>query len=82
MKRMNTRGIKNANKHVLMAAISYNLHKLMRFLAKHNKIKEQAMQIAQKMEINTIKSLFLHLYFMKTTTNYHSKNTNLKIQFT
>jgi hypothetical protein len=34
------------------------------------------MQIAQKMEINTIKSLFLHLYFMKTTTNYHSKNTN------
>jgi transposase len=83
MKRVNTRGIQSANKHVLMAAISYNLHKLMRFLAKPNKIKENAMQIiAQKMEINTIKSLFLLLYFMKTTTNYHSKNTNLKIQFT
>jgi hypothetical protein len=64
-----------------MAAISYNLHKLMRFLVKPNKIKENAMQIAQKMEINTIKSLFLLYYFMKTTTHYHSKNTNHNKQF-
>ena len=31
MKRVNTRGIRNANKHVLMAALSYNLKKLLKF---------------------------------------------------
>jgi transposase len=31
MKRVNTRGIQQANKHVLMAALTYNLKKLMKF---------------------------------------------------
>lgn len=32
MKKVNTRGIKQANKHVLMAALSYNLKKLLSFM--------------------------------------------------
>jgi len=36
MKRVNTRGIEQANKHVLMAALSYNLKKYLRFNVKNN----------------------------------------------
>ena len=32
MKRVNTRGIQQANKHVLMAALTYNLKKYMKFI--------------------------------------------------
>jgi hypothetical protein len=31
MKRVNTRGIKQANKHVLMSALCYNLKKMLKF---------------------------------------------------
>ncbi|MFN0293039.1 transposase, partial [Pedobacter helvus] len=34
MKRVNTRGIENANKHVLMAALTYNLKKYLKFISK------------------------------------------------
>jgi transposase len=34
MKRVNTRGIQNANKHVLMAALTYNLKKYLKFITK------------------------------------------------
>jgi len=34
MKRVNTRGIRQANKHVLMAAMVYNLKKYMKFSTK------------------------------------------------
>lgn len=34
MKRVNTRGIKNANKHVLMVSLIYNSKKYMRFVVK------------------------------------------------
>lgn len=34
MKRVNTRGMKNANKHVLMAALTYNLKKYLKFISK------------------------------------------------
>ncbi|MFH6999338.1 transposase [Flavobacterium sp. FlaQc-57] len=39
MKRVNTRGIKQANKHVLMAALSYNLKKYLKFITKKTKTK-------------------------------------------
>lgn len=41
MKRVNTRGIKNANKHVLMASLTYNLKKYMRFVVKKPSILTQ-----------------------------------------
>jgi transposase len=37
MKRVNTRGIKQANKHVLMAALCYNLKKYLKFNVKKSK---------------------------------------------
>ena len=43
LKRVNTRGIKQANKHVMMAALTYNLKKLLKFTSK--KIKAQAMEL-------------------------------------
>lgn len=44
MKRVNTRGLVNANKHVLMAALAYNLKKYMNH---STKIKTKAMQAGQ-----------------------------------
>lgn len=46
MKRVNTRGIKQANKHVLMAALCYNLKKYMKF--KSTKV----ISIAKTMKMN------------------------------
>ena len=34
MRRVNTRGIKQANKHIIMAAMAYNLQKYLRFIAR------------------------------------------------
>jgi hypothetical protein len=46
MKRVNTRGIKNANKYVLMVALTYNLKKYLRFVVK--KTSQTAQNTAQK----------------------------------
>lgn len=35
MRRVNTRGMTNANKHVLMAALTYNLKKYLKFITKN-----------------------------------------------
>ncbi len=43
MKRINTRGIKNANKHVLMAALCYNLKKYMKFIQRKTNAKVAVM---------------------------------------
>ncbi len=44
MRRVNTRGIKQANKCMLMAAIAYNLKKLMKFTTKKVQADVKAMQ--------------------------------------
>ena len=45
MKRVNTRGIKNANKHVLMASLTYNLKKYLRFVVKNPSILAQVVSL-------------------------------------
>ena len=45
MKRVNTRGIRNANKHVLMASLTYNLKKYMRFVVKKPTILTQVARL-------------------------------------
>ena len=45
MKRVNTRGIKNANKHVLMASLTYNLKKYLKFIVKKPTIQVQQMAL-------------------------------------
>ncbi|MDR0230589.1 MAG: transposase [Dysgonamonadaceae bacterium] len=50
MKRINTRGIALANKHVLMAALTYNLKKYLKFISK--KVISQA--VAMQIDVNAI----------------------------
>lgn len=59
MKRVNTRGIKQANKHVMMAALCYNLKKLLCFKAPKSKIEYQAIEIQLKKALkNAFNSIF------------------------
>jgi len=44
MKRVNTRGIKQASKHVLMAALTYNLKKYLKFTSRKSIAKLQALR--------------------------------------
>jgi hypothetical protein len=44
MRRVNTRGIQQANKCILMAAIAYNLKKLMKWTVKNVQADAKAMQ--------------------------------------
>lgn len=58
MKRVNTRGIQQANKHVLMAALTYNLKKYLKFIARKPKSKAQELSLRQG-KVNTgLKTLF------------------------
>lgn len=59
MKRVNTRGIKNANKHVLMASLTYNLKKYLRFTIKKTSILSQVISLKQGKYFTFIKSVFL-----------------------
>ena len=49
MKRINSRGLKQANKHVLMAALSYNLKKYLKFITK--RVKSIARAISKMEEV-------------------------------
>ena len=77
MKRVNTRGIKNANKHVLMASLTYNLKKYLRFVVKKPTLHVQQMQLElQKahslliMHFHDLKTVLLSSsHFIKTTQN-------------
>src|SRR5690606_6935021 len=47
MKRINSRGMPQANKHVMMAALSYNLKKFLRFVMKKPIVLAQAISLKQ-----------------------------------
>jgi hypothetical protein len=77
MKRVNTRGIKQANKHVLMAALTYNLKKYLKFITKKTKTKagvESKIQAKVTTPLKTafcdLKNLFLRLFIFE---NYNLK---------
>ena len=64
LKRVNTRGIKQANKHVMMAALTYNLKKYMKFISRKTIAKAQSMnlELEQKgMLLFFAKPLELHI---------------------
>ena len=77
MKRVNTRGIKNANKHVLMASLTYNLKKYLRFVVKKPTLHVQQMQLELQKAQSLLKMLFYDLktvflrssLFIKTMQN-------------
>ena len=61
MKRVNTRGIENANKHVLMASLTYNLKKYLRFVVKKPSILSQVASLKQGKNRFLSKNHFQHL---------------------
>jgi hypothetical protein len=60
LKRVNTRGIRAANKHVMMSALAYNLKKLLKFNRPKLKTIEKALQKAN-LKVEQL------LLFLKTT---------------
>lgn len=58
MKRVNIRGITNANKHVLMASLTYNLKKYLRFVVKKPSILSQVVSMKVGEAQSFLKTLF------------------------
>lgn len=63
MRRVNTRGMRQANKCMLMAAIAYNLKKLMKFTARKAQAEVKAMQ-------QSLQNAFLAVF---CTVNFHRR---------
>ena len=61
MKRVNTRGIRNANKHVLMASLTYNLKKYLRFVVKKPAILIQVASLKLRKNCTFFKTYFYEI---------------------
>ncbi|MFD2241794.1 transposase [Flectobacillus roseus] len=57
MKRVNTRGLKSSNKHVLMASLVYNLQKYLCFSVKKTSILAQAIALLEGINYAFLKKL-------------------------
>jgi len=81
MKRVNTRGMAQANKHVLMAALCYNLKKMLKFSRKIPQIITQSMTLkqGQQLSIENIRVSFqmLDISLSKSLLSKLYKITNL-----
>ncbi|CAH0336021.1 hypothetical protein FVB9288_01693 [Flavobacterium sp. CECT 9288] len=75
--RVNTRGIKQANKHVLMAALTYNLKKYLKFITKKTKIKSGVVSEIQAKVSTSLKTAFIDL---KTDFLRHFIFTNYNLK--
>ena len=64
MRRVNTGGIEQANKCMLMAAVAYNLKKLMKWTGKKVRADVKAMQADMHRSFFTFKSLMSFSYFL------------------
>ncbi len=67
MKRINTRGIKQANKHIIMAATCYNLKKLLKWKDKKGIGVSNPLEILRK---STKESLLLTIYMFRCCMDY------------
>jgi hypothetical protein len=80
MKRVNTRGIKQANKHVLMAALTYNLKKYLKFITKKTKTKAGIVCEIQTKRVTSLKTAFYDLKSLFLSTSFFTNhNVNPKI---
>ena len=59
MKRINSRGMPQANKHVMVAALSYNLKKFLRFIVKKTSVLSQVIALKQEKVLAFLK-VFIH----------------------
>ena len=69
MKRINTRGIKQANKHILMAALTYNLKKYLKF--KTNKRISVCIAL-EKQALLTTKGLFSTIFNLRSFMKHYT----------
>ncbi|WP_216629136.1 transposase [Sphingobacterium lumbrici] len=58
MKRLNSRGMPQANKHVMMAALTYNLKKYLRFVLKKPSVLAQVLSLKAQNNYAFLKNLF------------------------
>lgn len=58
MRRINSRGMPQANKHIMMAALTYNLKKYLRFIVKKPSVLAQVLSLKQGKDCSFIKMLF------------------------
>lgn len=80
MRRVNTRGIKNANKHVMMAALTYNLKKLLKWNRKTAIGKAVELNTPQTNHNGTVLGRFwLNTLVCEVQTCLGLKTPNLKI---
>jgi transposase len=78
MKRLNARGLKAANKMLLLAATVYNLKKWLRFVAPKTNIKTMALlQTKTREGFSLIKNLFLLLIISPVTASEFFKRINV-----
>ncbi len=70
MKKINSRGMSQANKHVLMSSLSYNLKKYLRFIVKKTNVITQVLTLEQgkltvftKQPFTTSKDLITKMLF-------------------
>ena len=61
MRRVNTRGIKQANKCVIMSAVAYNLKKLLKWQSRKIKVKAMAKMKEIKNAVENLVFSFLHI---------------------
>lgn len=78
MKRVNTRGIRNANKHVLMASLTYNLKKYMRFVVTKPTILAHVMSLKVRKTQVFIKSIIINLKRMFFSYQIFQHSTLIK----
>jgi hypothetical protein len=77
MKRVNTRGIKNANKHVLMASLTYNLKKYLRFIVKKPIVLAQVVSLKQGKRFSFFKTTLIGLKkSILSQLNFYTLNYN------
>lgn len=67
MKRINTKGLIQANKCMTMAAVAYNLKKLLKFRAPKNQINQMAKAILEHIISNSLKKCHLAILYVLNT---------------
>jgi hypothetical protein len=77
MKRVNARGIAQANKHVLMAALSYNLKNLLKFIRKMPKMYAQMPSTCQIGQQVLVSSKFTLLGLIRFILRHSKKGTSI-----
>jgi len=73
MRRVNTRGIDLANKHVLMAALAYNLKKCLKYISKDSVANASTIPVPMRAATALLFNYFFFLAYLRTVHNHTIK---------